>query len=267
MIQPDYTRTEIDLRTAVTGWRLWVRLGWQDVKRRYRRTAIGPFWSTLSLGIFMLTLGILWSRLWKQDIRGYLPFLCAGMLPWVLMSSIVTEACSVFTGNESIIKSMWFSFTVLSCVVVWRNLIVLGHNAVIFLVIAVICLVPVTANTFLVIPGLLLFCLNALWITILLGMVCSRYRDVAPLVTSILQIAMFVTPIFWAPAQLGAGRVNAVLVDFNPIYHFIDMIRSPLLGNAPTLWTYEAVMMFTVFGWLGTLALFSRFARRIAFWI
>ena len=267
MIQPDYARTALDLRTAITGWRMWARLGWQEVKRRYRRTAIGPFWSTLSLSIFMLTLGVLWSRLWKQDIREYLPFLCAGMLPWVLMSTIVNEACTVFLGSESIIKSMWFSFTVLACVVVWRNLIVLCHNAVVFVLIAIVCSVPVTANTLLVIPGLVLFSANALWVTILLGMICSRYRDVTPLVGSILQIALFVTPIFWSSAQLGAGRVSNVMVDLNPIYHFIDIIRSPLLGNAPTLWTYEMVIFVTVLGWLGTLAFFSRFSRRIAFWI
>jgi ABC-type polysaccharide/polyol phosphate export permease len=235
------------------------------VKRRYRRTALGPFWSTLSLAIFMLTLGILYARLWNQDFHEYLPFLCAGMIPWVLFSSIGNEACSVFTGNDSIIKSMQFSFSLLACVVVWRNVIVFFHNIIVFILIAIVCTVPVTASTLLVIPGLVLFCLNALWITILLGLACSRFRDITPLVNSILQIVLFVTPIFWTPSQLGNSRI--ALVSFNPAYHFIDAIRSPLLGSAPAASTYLAILIMTVGGWLVTLAIFSRFERRIPFWI
>jgi len=213
----------------------------------------------------MLALGLLWSRLWKQDFRDYLPFLCAGMVPWVLVSTVVTEGCFAFTSYESIIKSMRFSFTVLTCAVVWRNLIVFFHNLLVFVVIAVICRVPVNQNTLLVVPGLLLFFVNAVWVTALLGLICTRFRDVAPLLASMLQIALFVTPIFWAPAQLGLEL--ATFVKLNLIYHFVDAIRSPLLGRAPGMISYEAILLATVAGWAITLALFSRFERRIAYWL
>jgi ABC-type polysaccharide/polyol phosphate export permease len=264
-MQPDYVNTLADVTEGIAGWRLWGRLGWQEVKRRYRRTAIGPLWTTLSLGLFILTLGFVWAELWNQDWRQYLPYLCAGMIPWVLVSSVVSEGCTAFTANVGIITSMRFPFTVFTCTVVWRNVIVFFHNLLIFIIVAVVCRVAVTWETLLVIPGLVLFCVNAVWLTTLLGLTCTRFRDITPLVTSLLQISMFVTPIFWAPNQLSPEM--AVLVDANLLYHFLDAIRSPLLGIAPSLWTYEMILLTTVFGWTVTWLVFSRFKRRVAYWI
>ncbi|MGE0474491.1 MAG: ABC transporter permease, partial [Nitrospirales bacterium] len=70
-MQPQYGPALVDMIEGTLSWRMWGRLGWLDIKRRYRRTMIGPFWTTLSLGIFILTLGIMWAHLWKQDPKMY----------------------------------------------------------------------------------------------------------------------------------------------------------------------------------------------------
>lgn len=254
-----------DISYGLIGWHMWGRLGWQEIKRRYRRTIFGPFWTTMSLGIFIVTLGFLWANLWKQDAKAYLPFLCAGMLAWSLVSTIMTESCGVFTGAEALIKQLRFPYTYLTCSVVWRNIIVFMHNLAIFVLVAIYAQVPINFNTLLVFPGLLLVCLNGIWISTVLGMICSRFRDITQLISSILQISMFVTPIFWAPEQLGPRFSK--FVNFNLLFHLVDVIRSPLMGRTPSMVSWIAVLLSLLVGWGLMLVLFSRFRRRVPYWL
>jgi ABC-type polysaccharide/polyol phosphate export permease len=262
---PQYDVALTDFLDGMRNWRMWGRLGWQETKRRYRRTMIGPFWTTLSLGIFIFTLGLVWAQLWKQDSKIYLPFLCSGMLVWVMLSTIMTEGCAVFTAAEGLIKQLRFPYTLLACSVVWRNFIVFLHNLLIFILVAIYAQVPLTRHSFLVVPGLLLVFLNGIWVVTLLGLLCSRFRDMQQIVTSILQVAMFVTPILWTAQQLGPRFTK--FVDYNLLFHYVEIVRAPLLGQAPSDWSWFVTVVGTVLGWGFTLYLFSCFRRRMPYWL
>jgi ABC-type polysaccharide/polyol phosphate export permease len=263
---PQYDRAFNDISLGLLRWRMWSRLGWGEVRRRYRRTAVGPFWTTFSLGIFIFALSMVWSGLWKMDVREFLPFLCAGMITWYLLSAIITEGCVIFVMSESLIKQMSVSYTLIACAMVWRNIIVFGHNFLVYVVVAVLCGVSVNAYTFLVIPGLALVAINGAWVGMLFGTICTRFRDLQQLVTSLLQIAMFATPIFWRPEQL-ESRLSPIFIELNPLYRFIDVVRAPLMGQLPQTSSWTFVIAATIIGWTFTLAVFSRFRRRIPYWI
>lgn len=262
---PQYSVAISDVVQGMLRWRMWGRLGWQENKRRYRRTVIGPFWTSLSLGVFVVTLGIVWSQLWKQDPKVYLPFLASGMVVWALVGTVITEGCMTFVAAENLIKSLRINYTVLACAVVWRNMGVLVHNIVIFVLVALYGGVSLNWHTLLAIPGLFLVAVNGVWICLLLGLLCSRFRDTQQVITTVLQVAMFVTPIFWSADQLGM-RFKGV-VDFNLLYHLVDVVRAPLLGRAPSTWTYLFVLLAALIGWTLTLMVFSRFRRRIPYWL
>jgi ABC-type polysaccharide/polyol phosphate export permease len=262
---PQYEIACRDVLGGVAEWRKWGRLGWQEIKRRYRRTTFGPFWTSMSLGLFIVTLGFVWANLWKQDPKQYLPFLTSGMLAWTLVSTLIIEGCSVFTAGESIVKSLRFNYTILTCAAIWRNLIVFCHHFAIFVLVALFTNVDVNLKSLLVIPGLALVAVNGVWFATLLGSVCARYRDIHQVVSSILQVAMFVTPVFWSPSQLD-GRLQR-FVDFNLLYHFVEVVREPMLGKAPSLWSYGMVVGSAVVGWTLMIYVFSRFRRRIPYWL
>jgi len=263
---PQYDLAFRDIRDGLTRWRMWGRQGWSDVRARYRRTSFGPFWATLSLGIFMVSFSLVWAQLFKMNVREYLPFVAAGMLSWTLISGIITEGVMTFIAAEGLIKSMRFPFAVLSCAVVWRNLILFLHNIVVYIGVMVFCGIPITWATFQVIPGLIVICANGVWVATLLGMIGARYRDMQQLIVSILQILMFITPVFWSPSQI-SGRASAILVDLNPLVHYIEIIRQPLLGKSASLLDWQFVLACTVIGWFLTLFMYSRFRHRIAYWL
>ena len=262
----DFASAVSDLLSGAFAWRIWGKLGWADIKRRYRRTVIGPLWTTLSLSIFCISLSIVWSQLWHLDPKEYLPFLTSGLLVWGLVSALITEGCGVFFGAEAIIKTLPIPYTLLACAVVWRNFIVLLHNLVIYLLVMLWAGVPVTSYTLLAIPGLFCLLVNGVWVVTLLGSICSRFRDIQQVMTSLLQISMFVTPIFWQPAQL-SKRTSFVFVDMNPLYHYVDIVRAPLLGNAPSLFSWGVVTLLTFTGIIITMLFFGRVRAKIPYWI
>jgi ABC-type polysaccharide/polyol phosphate export permease len=262
---PQYDVALADFAEGIVAWRMWGRLAWQEIKRRYRRTTIGPFWTSLSLGIFIGVLGVVWAGLWNQNPKTYLPFLCAGMISWNFVQANITDGCMVFVGGETFIKQQPFPYSLLAYTMVWRNLILLAHNLVIFVFIAIYAGVAAKAATLLIVPGVILNSLNGVWIAMLLGVVCARYRDLQQVVGSVMQIAMFVTPIFFTRDQLGP-RFGHV-VDYNVLYHYVEIIRAPLLGRAPDLWSWVVATVALVTGWVTMLWFYSRFRRRVPYWL
>ena len=144
-----------DIIRGFLQWPLWGRLGWLEVKRRYRRTVIGPFWSSISLAIYVVAVGILGSGLWDQDTPEYLPFLVSGMLIWIFIFTIVTESCGLFIHGSDLFGKFSFDYSLLAYALVWRSFTTLLHNFIVYLII-VLSLAPqlLTTNFVMVIPGI-----------------------------------------------------------------------------------------------------------------
>ncbi len=253
-----------DIADGLFRWELWGRLGWHEIRRRYTRTVIGPFWSSLSLAVFVTSVGFVFANLWGTDIKTFLPFLCSGIVAWQLISTLLVEGCTVFVANEGVMKQFPFPKSVFAIQCVWRNIIVFFHNLLVSLVIVIIFDVPLNANFFFVIPGVVLIALNGIWVTITLGMICARFRDVQQLVVSALQILMLITPIFWPPDQVGEWRL--VIVDPNIVYHFVSLIREPLQGQAPTMLNWGVTIGTTIIGWGVAILMLTKYRRKLIFW-
>ena len=253
-----------DLRGGALRWRLWSQLGWHDIRKRYRRSVLGPFWLTLSMAVMVGSLGLIYGTLFRLDLEGYLPFLAVGLATWTFVSSFLNEGCISFIELEPLIKNVRIPMSLHILRALWRNLIIYGHNIVIFAVIAPVFGIWPGAAGLLAVAGLALLLVNAGWIMLLLGMICTRFRDVPPIIGSVVQLLFFVTPVMWKPELLGDRRYLMVL---NPFYHLLEVIRAPLLGQVPGWESWAAGLLFAAAGWAFTFACFARFRKRIAYWL
>ncbi len=95
-----------ELLAGFSAWRIWMILGWDDIRQRYRRSVLGPFWITLSMGMFILLLGIIYSRLFHTDLATYMPYLSVGYIVWGFISQITNESCMAFQEGARIIKQI-----------------------------------------------------------------------------------------------------------------------------------------------------------------
>jgi lipopolysaccharide transport system permease protein len=253
-----------DIVEGIALWRLWFRLGWNDILQRYRRSVLGPFWLTASMAVMVVTLGVLYAELFNQPIDDFLPFLCVGLLVWTLIAGYLTEGGTLFTGSESYIKQIRLPFSMYVYRSSWAKLIVFAHNFVIYIGVLTYFQIWPGAVSLLAVPGLMLIVLNGTIASLTIGIVSARFRDIPQLIASIVQIIFFLTPIFWKPESL---RGHAYITDFNPFFHLLEIVRAPLLGNLPSAANYFVVLFLTLINVAIASAFFSRFRSRIAYWV
>jgi lipopolysaccharide transport system permease protein len=254
----------LDVVSGFFYWPLWTRLAWVEIVQKYRRSILGPFWITASTAIMTVSLGLIYSRILKTDINEFVPFLSVGLISWGFINSIVTEAGSLFTSAQSYITQVRLPFSLYVYRFVWTRLIIFGHSFVIYLAVIAYFRLPLGPAVLLAIPGLLLFTLNAAFVATYLGMSSLRFRDIPQIISSLLQIVLFITPIFWKPEMLGS---NSSLIVFNPFYHFIEILRAPLLGHVPSIENYVAVGILTAANLLIAAYFFVNYRSRITYWI
>jgi lipopolysaccharide transport system permease protein len=243
---------------------IWSILGWNDIRQRYRRSVIGPFWITLSTSVLIVALGLIYSQIFKTDIKTYLPYLALGFIVWVFISSATMESCGAFLDSESIIKQIRIPFSVFVFRVVWRNFIVFLHTIVLFVPISVIFGIVPGWIDLLALPGFALVLLNQVWIGIILATLSARYRDVPQIVGAVTQVAIFATPIMWPVSALGG---HTFIAEINPLHHMIDIVRGPLIGELPALLSWLVALGLNVFDMLLAMALLRRASKRLVYWL
>lgn len=237
-----------------------------DIRQRYRRSTLGPFWITISTGVMIGTIGVIFGGLFKTPMSEFLPFLTAGLIIWSFISQTIMDATTVFVSAEPIIKQLPIPLFTHVIRMVARNFYIFLHNILIFPIVLVIVQKGVGAECLLSIPGLILLIVNLLWISLLLGIVCARYRDMAQIVASLLQIFFYVTPIIWMPKLL-PERADVMILDPNPFYHVIQIVRAPLLEECVTLMNWNYSILFAFLGWTFTIILFNKYRKRVAYWL
>ena len=253
-----------DFTEALRRWPMWLLMAWQDIKLRYRGSILGPFWLTLSMGFMILTMGFVYGHLLKTETNDYFPFLTLGLMQWTFMATIMQESCVTFVSSHAYIKQIQLPYTTYIMRTITRNLIVYAHNFIIYILVALYFGIWPGMHLWLLIPGFALLIINCIWVVMLLALICARFRDITPIISSLVQVAFFVTPIIWTPNLL---QGHGWLIEINPFYHFLELIRAPLLGHNPDPLSYPFTFLLAIFGFLATFILFRRFRGRIAYWV
>lgn len=253
-----------DLVKSLRHLPLVCHLAYSDTKARYKRSMLGPLWLTLGAAIGVLGLGLVWSQLLHLERSQMIPSLTVGLLLWQFMSGCVTESTSVFVRQAKIIRNLQLPYIIHPIQLMARQTITLLHNMIVLVLVLLVYPQPVGWVTLLCLPGLALVLINLLWISILLGIIGARFRDVEQIVQSLMPIIFFLTPVLY---KTGHAGVNQAIIWLNPFTYFIDLVRRPIFGAAPDNFVYIVATVMALAGWAITLAVFNRRAHRLAFWI
>ena len=255
-----------DISEAIQKHHLATIFGWQDVAQRYRRSRIGAFWLTINMSILILTIGVIFGSLFRTPMVDFLPYLCAGLIIWGYMSTVIGEACLGFVSAEGVILQIKLPLFTHIMRLMYRNIIVFLHTAVIIPVVLIIMGHSLSWNMLMAPFGFMILTLNMVWISVFLAVLCARYRDITQVIQNVLQIVFYATPIIWKRDILPGGVVQ-YLLHFNPAYHLIEIVRAPLLGLSPPLLSWGVALVVLVLGSVSSLLFFGRFKDRVAYWL
>lgn len=254
-----------DLVQSFRRYKVWDLLAKQDIRQRYRRSALGPFWITLSMVISIVAIGLVYGNLFGVELKGYLPYLTVGFILWSFISTVVVESCGVITGAESIIKQIRLPFGVFILRMVWRNLLILAHHSVVLVIVLVIFDAWVDVNILLLVLAMGINIIAGIFLSYILGAVCCRYRDVAQIINSVMQVVFYVTPVIWKADIL---KNNKWILDFNPFYYFLEIIRYSLIGGDQFSWLpWMGSIGWTVGLYILATVTFKRCENKLALWL
>lgn len=258
-------RAYADIFQSFCAWRIWHTLAYQDIKQRYRRSVIGPLWLTLGVGVNVTCIGVIWGNLFGFDAERFIPYLALGLIYWDFMTSVINSSCSVFYGNARFILQIKKPFFVYVIWMIWRQILIFFHNFLVFLVIIFVFDVNLWDTLYLVPFAFVLLVITITPYALILAVVSTRYRDIPPIVSSIINVMFFVSPILWSRDQLGERGVS--WIDLNPLTHVLEVVRDPLLGIEPRMISWVVFCGVAVIGWGCAVALLARFRHRISYWI
>ncbi len=290
-----FARAFADIRAGFRARQLWGHLGWQDIKQRYRRSVIGPFWITISQAVLALGLGLLYSQLFKLPVEVFLPYISTGFILWGFISGCLSEGMETFIVNEGLIKQLPAPLSVYVLRTVWRQTLLLAHNLIVYVgVLAIffsalnkrysliengvcrdghVCHPGLSWTILLAIPGFVLLALTAGWVTMLLGIISTRFRDIPQVINSLIQLMFYGTPIVWPVDQLMSDGTHAnvswilPVVKANPLYHYMQVIRAPMLGQEFSGVSWIVVGAITVVGWILALVAMRNYRARVSYWV
>lgn len=268
-----FQRAFKDFRGGFSQRELWLSLGWQDIKQRYRRSVLGPFWITIATGVQAAAIGLLYAALLDQPIKDYLPYVAVGIIVWNVINASILEGSDVFIANEGLIKQLPSALSVHVYRLVWRQLLFFAHNMLIYLVVLVAFGVweKLHWTAIFAIPALGLLFLNAMWVSIVFGIFSTRYRDIAPILGSLTLMLFVLTPVMWNTKSLEAqgGQVSerAKLAEIVPTFHYLEIVRAPLLGDDQHLYHWVIVGTITVIGWIVAIFAMKQFRSRVPYWV
>ena len=256
-----------DMVEAIRLWPLVWTLSLLDIRLRYRGSLLGPFWLTLSTAVMVSAIGFLYSRLFHQNVTAYLPFLSISLVLWNFISTITGEGCLCFTQSENMIRGMRMPLSLHAARIVVRNIMVLAHNIVVIIVVFALFRVVPSLASFSVIPAFLLWIVDAMAVSLLLGIFGARFRDIPPIIGSIVQIAFYLTPVMWSPVMLAHRGLSVVFIQWNPFFALLEIVRGPLLGNTFEIDAWRMALGYSVVLILVASLAFAHARARIAYWI
>lgn len=253
-----------DLVAGANMWRIWTVLGWRDFYHQTNRTILGPAWSVVGLVIMVGSLGFVYGSLLSTPARVGYPFTAAGLIAWFFISGCLQGGFTTFVNSAGTMKERTLPVSFGLYRYTWRLFVEFCLKFSVFAFFAVFSQFNPGLSLLYLVPMLVLYFCNGLWVNLLFGIIGGRARDMAQLVNPLMLIAFLATPVLWPSSALGA---NAFISTYNPLSHFIDIIREPLLGNAPPFGSLVLVFAVTIMGWSAAFFVFARTRNNIVFWL
>ncbi len=266
LVTQEMQTTIRDVVRSAKLWHIWTRLGMQDVRLKFRRSSIGAAWIFVNLAVLVLSIGFIYANLLGQEPREFIPYLTIGMILWGYLTNSIVDGGNAFINSEGYIKQISLPIYVY----IFRFFVSISVTTLItmcaFVIVAVIYRVPVGPGTLLAIPGLLMVMTTSLLLITIFAHLNARFRDVAHMASVGMQVLFFVTPVIFPAHLLRQRRSMALVIDLNPMYHLLEVIRRPLLSAGPAEWhSYVAAGLVIVVLAAVATAVIAVFQRRIVF--
>ena len=255
-----------DVWAGVKLHQLWRALAWEDLIQRFRRSILGLAWIILSFGMMIGIFVILFGRE-SQNLSTYeyTIYLSLGFATFSFLSSIITRGTSMFVTNAGWIKATPAPFSVLAFKTVASSFMELLILLSLIVPVVIFLTPPPSLHILWLFLAIILYLVNSVSITILMGCLGAWSSDFQQLIPSLMRITFFATPIFWEYEY--ASGMRKYLATYNPFTHFVEIFRQPMMGEAPSASNWMVVCSITIVAFILSIVIFKSARERLPVWV
>jgi lipopolysaccharide transport system permease protein len=244
---------------------IWRALAWFDVTQSYHRTVLGPWWYTLNIAIWSFAMTVVYGAIFGYPTGEYASFVLTGMIGWSWVSAMIVDGGAIFISQAHHVRNPDIQNDWLVLAASYKFLLVFMHQLVLVVVFMLLGVIHISWNTLYIVPVVAGLFVVSIPIISIVGTLFVRYRDIQRMVNAGMIMVLMVTPVFWKADSIKGWRT--ALVDANPFYHWVEIIRQPLLGNPPPLISC-AYLAVVALGLYGLMIFFRRrYSPYVIFWI
>lgn len=244
---------------------VWYFIAHQDIVARYRRTTFGPLWITLSTGISLIAMSVVWGMLFQMKVDRLMPYMAPGMVIWTFISSILMEGSTVLSNAQGTLKIIKISPLAFILSFILKTLYIFAQNSIIIAIVFLIFRVPVSSIALLSVVGLALLTSASFFVTIILSIIGTRFRDFQQVIGASITFIMLLTPIMWDVSILKGKAIYIAYL--NPVTYFLVLVRDPLLNKVPEMIYYYGAFSITAILAVVAGSIYSKYENRIIYWI
>ncbi|WP_051555145.1 ABC transporter permease [Legionella fairfieldensis] len=252
---------------AIKSWRVWMHMGFQDVRNQFKRSRLGMAWAFINLGLMAAGIGYIYGHLFHQDLSQFFPQLIAGLVIWTFLSTTIVQGCQAFIVSEGYVKQFPFPKQIYLLRFFLSALINFFIGLFIYFCVALIQNIPIINGAGWVLLGLFLLIMISMAHLVIFSYLGTKIRDLAPALSSLFLILFYVTPIIFTTDMLKERGLDFVY-NYNPLYYLIEILRSPLLsGHSAEPFVYKAAICYGVLAWIVAIYTTLKCDRKVAYWL
>lgn len=255
------------LRSSWHNPEFWALSGWLHIVVRARTSRFGILWLLAPSILYVFGIGGFFASIQRTSFVKYAAHVALGTIVFRTLMSAVVESANIFSSRASFIMDGHTRLTDYML----ESLAKSFFQFCMFLPATAVALVmygDVRPLGFALLPAsFLLLYVNGLWITAVFSLLGARFADFGQFIGNISIFIFLFTPIMWYDNSIPVNSVRGQLMRFNPFYHFVTILRAPLLGLPVETFTLIYVGVMTVAGLVLATLLYRRYARFVPLWI
>lgn len=256
-----------DLAASFRNPEFWALASWLDIVVRYRQSRLGLLWLVAPALVYVWGVGGFFASMQHVPLAAFVGYVAIGYGIFRLTSSVIIESTSAFSSAAPFILDGHVRLS--------DFVLRVGAKAIFYFLVSL----PVIGVAVVISPDLhpagfataaLTFPLvmaNVLWIGVVFALVGARFQDLSQFIGNIFMFSFLLTPIVWHADMMPAGSLRGTIMRFNPLYHMVEVVRAPILGQAIAQSSLVYLAAMTLVGWTLAIVAYRRYARFVPIWI
>ncbi len=251
------------MRQRELAWRLYMA----DVAEQRRNSGLGLIAPFISIFVHVVLLGSVMSLVFHEALTDFIPFFAVSFALWQGLSISISASAHANEKAANYIGFPSISGYLIHLANAYDFLVAVSLKilAVTMIIAAVNFNVLIHANYVGFAIGIVLTALAMMCWSLPIAYIFDRFRLFRGFLSQFLFAVYLITPILWSPDRLKSHRW---VVDFNPVYHLVEVSRGPMLNGGWPLVSLSIVVVLCFLGMLVSYAVFPANRELVVFrWV